>query len=115
MEMSGPHVTSIRYFVIALLLSGGLIHLAPSVARAQGPDTGSSTDLDRGVELYERGDASGAIDALRKAVKQNSEDGMAWHYLGLAFQLRQDNGEARKAFERAANIRVRELASVSSI
>ncbi len=68
--MSGPHVTSIRYFVIGLLLSGGLVHLAPSVARAQGPATGSSTDLDRGVELYERGDASDAIDALRKGASR---------------------------------------------
>ncbi len=105
--------TSIKSVATLLLLV--IFSLAAFSIGAQQPTNAGSEERDRGIKLFEQGDASGAIDALRGAVKQNTEDGKAWHYLGLAFQLHQDKDEARKAFEKAARIRVRELATISSM
>ena len=51
----------------------------------------------RGIELYRQGDANGAVEALRGAVKTNRDDAEAWHYLGLALLLKGSKDEARAA------------------
>lgn len=113
--MSRSHVMTIRLLEIALCLSVVQLFSVPLIIASAQQSAATSEERDRGIKLYQQGDASGAIDALRVAVKQNTEDGKAWHYLGLAFQLHQDNDEARKAFEKAARIRVRELANIASM
>ena len=77
----------------------------------QQPGIVSSQDRDRGIELYQQGDVSGAIEALRKVVRENKDDAKAWHYLGLTYLLKLDKDEARKAFEKAATVRLSNLAS----
>ena len=73
----------------------------------------ASEDRNRGIQLYQKGDTRGAIAALRSATDKNRDDGDAWHYLGLALLAEGNNDEARKAFERAATIRVLNLITIS--
>jgi TonB family protein len=58
-----------------------------------------------GIRLYRQGDISGAIDALRAAVRQRKDNSDAWHYLGLALNRNGELKEARKAFETAVKLR----------
>lgn len=92
-------------FVVLALMCGA------DAKPPQQPGIVSSEDRDRGIQLYQQGDASGAVEALRKVVKENKDDAKAWHYLGLAYLLKQDKDEARKAFAKAATIRVKDLAA----
>src|SRR6266571_4109076 len=88
---------------VALFLS--LILLAPSTsASAQQPSSKPSEDGERGIQLYQQGDAKGAIELLRQAVKLHKDDISAWHYLGLAFAQAGKKDDARKAHEKAARI-----------
>jgi TonB family protein len=90
-------------FIVALLLS--LILLAASTgATAQQPARGQSAEHDRGIQLYQQGDATGAIAALRAATRRNQNDISAWHYLGLSFEKAGKKNDARKAHEKAAKI-----------
>jgi tetratricopeptide (TPR) repeat protein len=73
----------------------------------------ASEDRNRGLQLYQKGDAKGAIEALRAATSKNRDDGDAWHYLGLALVADGNKDEARKAFERAATIRALNLIAIS--
>ena len=82
-----------------------LLALLVFVSAAQTQQAPSSTDRDRGIELYQQGDANGAIEALRQAVRSNDKDGTAWHYLGLAYLLKDSKDEARKSFARAVAVR----------
>src|SRR5437588_10258725 len=61
-------------------------------------------ERDRGVTLYQQGDAKGAVNALRTAVKRDKNDIGAWHYLGLALEQANDKGSAKKAHEKAAKL-----------
>src|SRR5258708_8654283 len=63
-----------------------------------------ATERDRGVTLYQQGDAKGAIDALRLAVKRDKNDMPGWHYLGLALELKGNKGGAKKAHEKASRL-----------
>ena len=94
-----------------------LFALLVSVNVAQIPSQPASTspDRDRGIELYQQGDANGAIEALRHAVQSNQKDGTAWHYLGLAYLLKGTQDEARKSFARAVAVREAALQSASPI
>ena len=62
------------------------------------------TERDRGVTLYQQGNAKGAVDALRTAVKRDKTDTSAWHYLGLALEQENDKGSAKKAHEETAKL-----------
>lgn len=79
--------------------------MSVSVAQVPSQQTPDSTDRDHGIELYQQGDASGAIETLRRAVQTNEKDGTAWHYLGLAYLLKGSKDDARKSFARAVTIR----------
>ena len=94
-----------RHFGMALFLSLALI--VPGLgnrAMAQQPAVNPSPDRDRGIQLYNQGDALGAIAALRAATKRNKNDISAWHYLGLAFEKTRKKNDARKAHEKAAKL-----------
>ncbi len=80
-------------------------------ARFQLQAPAASAERERGIRLYEQGDTTGAIEALRDAVRKDKADGDAWHYLGLSLLLKGDKDEARKAFEKAASIRLSNIAS----
>src|SRR6266571_5312525 len=88
---------------VALFLS--LILLATSTsASAQQPSSKPSEDGERGIQLYQQGDAKGAIELLRQAVKRRRDDLSAWHYLGLSFEQAGKKGDALKAHEKAAKL-----------
>jgi TonB family protein len=103
-----------RDFGIALSLSVALIILViGNSAIAQQSADNPSPDRDRGIQLYKQGDPKGAIEVLRTTVKRDKEDAEAWHYLGLAELGVGDKNEARKAFEKAAKLRIDSLFSVT--
>jgi tetratricopeptide (TPR) repeat protein len=92
------NLSAICVWLLAVLVS-------ISLAQVPSQQTPAAADRDRGIELFQQGDASGAIEALRHAVKNNEKDGSAWHYLGLAYLLKGSEDEARHAFARAVAIR----------
>jgi len=92
------NLSAICVWLLALLVS-------VSVAQISSQQTSASPDRDRGIELYQQGDANGAVEALRHAVQNNEKDGTAWHYLGLAYLLKGSKDEARKSFARAVAVR----------
>lgn len=63
------------------------------------------TDTQQGIALYEQNRAKDAINLLKRATKSNSNDADAWHFLGLAYFKLSQNENARKAFEKAINLR----------
>jgi TonB family protein len=95
-------------FTVSLLFSLILLAMSTS-ATAQQPTNSSSADRDRGLQLYKQGDTKGAIEVLRATVNRDKEDGDAWHYLGLALLGVGDKSGARKAFEKAATLRIDDL------
>ncbi|MGZ5435690.1 MAG: energy transducer TonB [Pyrinomonadaceae bacterium] len=84
--------------------------LVLSSASANGQQAPASVSArERGIQLYQQGDANGAIELFREALRNDKNDGDAWHYLGLTFLLKAEKDEARKAFEKAAAIRLDNL------
>ena len=83
---------------LSFLLSG-FSSYAP--AQQPGPSVGSA----RGIQLYQQGDASGAIKILQEVVKKHPDDADAWYYLGLAFNSQGLIAEARPRFERLIGLR----------
>jgi TonB family protein len=97
--------SAIYAWLLALLLLslGNLVF--PRTLTSYGQQTSRMTaELDRGIELYNRGDFAGATDALQAAVKRKSDDISAWHYLGLTLAKLGKSDEARKAHEKAARL-----------
>ncbi|MEK6335904.1 MAG: tetratricopeptide repeat protein [Acidobacteriota bacterium] len=93
------------FFLLALVLSPG--------ARAQQPSSQSlSSERDRGLELYQKGDYPAAIETLRAVTSKNREDGAAWHLLGLALLAAGKKEQARTAFEKAVTVRLHSLIAV---
>jgi tetratricopeptide (TPR) repeat protein len=88
------------HFLFSLALLSVVV--SPSIGQVS---SNASTDHDRGIELFQQGDANGAVEALRHAVQSNEKDGTAWHYLGLAYLLKGSKDEARKSFARAVAVR----------
>src|SRR2546425_373015 len=95
-----PNLTSLKSALLLL----AIFTLTTFWAHAQQPVI-VATERDRGVTLYQQGNAKGAVDALRTAVKRDKTDTSAWHYLGLALEQENDNGSAKKAHEKAAKLR----------
>ncbi len=86
---------TIRALVLTVLL------LVSSTAFSQSPSPETSSDLSRGIELFQAGNYADASKLLKKAVKQNKTDGTAWYYLGLTLARRKQAKEAVKALETA--------------
>src|ERR1700674_2393393 len=95
------HITSIRLAAFLLL---SILNLATLVVSAQQPINGVSEERERGIQLYKQGDAKGAIELLRQAVKRHKDDVSAWHYLGLPLEQTGKKDDARKAHEKAAQL-----------
>lgn len=79
--------------------------LSSAIRAQQTPAASPAASRERGRKLYEEGDAKGAVEALREAVKQNKDDADAWYYLGLALSLETKLKDARQAFEKAVMLR----------
>ncbi|HYR77064.1 MAG TPA: tetratricopeptide repeat protein [Pyrinomonadaceae bacterium] len=101
------------YFAFSLIALAVLTCFS-TYAQSQ-PATVGAEDRDRGIRLYQKGDTKGAIEALRAATSKNRDDGDAWHYLGLALLATGNKDEARKAFEKAAMIRLNDLITISPL
>jgi tetratricopeptide (TPR) repeat protein len=91
-------------------LAIALLFCQPALAQQTVPP--GSDERDRGIQLYQAGDVAGAIEALREAVQKNKSDSAAWHYLGLALVSHGKKDDARRAFEKAALIRLQSLAGI---
>ena len=74
--------------------------LAPAVALAQAVD-----DFERGRQLLAQGDAKGASVAFKRVAESRKTDADAWYQLGLALCRANKQKDARKAFERAVELR----------
>jgi len=92
--------SKLSYFAFSLIALAVLSCFSPYAQSQQA--TAGAQDRDRGIQLYQKGDTKGAIEALRAATSKNLDDGDAWHYLGLALLATGNKDEARKAFARAA-------------
>ena len=71
--------------------------------RAQGLIGTPTTE--RGIQLYEQGDLSGAAKVLEEVVAKRPDDAAAWYYLGLARYRQGWIGAARSTFERVVELR----------
>lgn len=89
----------------ACFLAALACHARTALARQPQQPPPTSTDVERGVELYRQGDFKGATKALRAAVKKQSKsDPRAWLFLGQALMWRGELGDARKAFASALRL-----------
>jgi tetratricopeptide (TPR) repeat protein len=103
--MQSSHRIATLHFGVAIFLFLSLIVLGTSTStNAQQPASNPSEERDRGIQLYQQGDAMGAIELLRKAVEHHKDDISAWHCLGLSLQQVEKRDDARKAHEKAAKI-----------
>lgn len=68
-----------------------------------------SDELIRGIELYRRGDAKGALPLLLAAVKRQQDDARAWHFLGLLYKQQGNLKDALKSFEKALTLHMVKL------
>jgi TonB family protein len=84
--------------VLALPFCLTLLFSAFTYAGAQQPEPESRSA--RGIQLYQQGDAPGAIKILKEVVKKHPDDADALYYLALAFNSLGLIGEARPRFER---------------
>jgi TonB family protein len=94
--------------ILALSVSSCLLIIGPhaAAARAQEQQPQQPTDeRERGIGLYEQGNIKEAVKALRAAVKRDKNDSEAWHYLSLALNRDGDTKGARKAVEKAIELR----------
>lgn len=105
--MQKPLVVAISFICASLFFWSTL----ECVSYAQVQPT-VAADTTRGIELYNRGNIDDALKTLSKAVRQNSSDGNAWYYFGLALNRKESSWieqgssskvwTSREAFERAA-------------
>src|SRR6184192_3485033 len=95
--------------IINFILAAAALALvsAPPPARAQGPEAQASANekFERGKQLYERGDAEGAIRFLRDAAESHKKDADAWYIYGLALSRAGHAKDAVKAFEKTLKLR----------
>lgn len=102
--MRTSHFTNFILAASALVL---FACAAPPRAAAQKPEAQKSADekFERGKQLYEQGDASGAIPLLRAAAESRKKDAVAWYLYGLALSRAGQAKEARKAFEKTLKLK----------
>jgi len=86
----------------SLLLLSFLIGGSENISHAQ-EQTEQTTE--RGIQLYEQGNAPEAIKLLKLIVEKNPDDADAWYYLGLALNREGLIGHAGPAFERYIQLR----------
>jgi len=101
--MPNPRHLGSAVLVSSLLYLSLLIVGVPGYVRAQQPESSKGTA--RGIQLYQQGDAAGAIKVLGEVVEKHPDDADAWYYLGLAFNSQGLISEARSRFEHLINLR----------
>jgi Tfp pilus assembly protein PilF len=70
-----------------------------TVARAE-PKVDAQAAYRTGLQKFARGDTSGALAALRKALAANPSYAPTWRGLGLVFEKMGEKAQARAAFKR---------------
>ena len=63
-----------------------------------------SSDYDRGVALFDKGDHAAAVPYLRRAVEGHPQDAQAWKALGVAYAAQNLYRDAEPPFRRACNL-----------
>jgi tetratricopeptide (TPR) repeat protein len=61
-------------------------------------------DYEKGVVLFEKGDAAGAVLFLARAAEANPRDARAWKALGVAWAAQSAYAQAEPAFRRACDL-----------
>ncbi len=61
-------------------------------------------ELSPAIKLIRDGDSKKAVDLLKKAVKENKLDGVAWYYLGIAYLQIGDLKKGSDAFKKAIEV-----------
>jgi hypothetical protein len=80
-----------KLILITLLLhSSGMPAARLSLVHAQAV----TSERESGISLYEKEDYQAAAKAFSEIVKQQKDDLVAWHYLGLAMEKLGRRGEA---------------------
>lgn len=99
-------MTTLEYtlhFKLSLIVCLAITPLA-SVVRAQAPMV-VSANRDEGIKHYNNGAFKRAVESLRKATDADKNDSLAFNYLGLSLRATGDMKGARKAYEKAVNLR----------
>lgn len=91
-------------FTLLLPAAASAHDAAPAQDKPAAPQA-AEDDLARGRRLLAGGDAAGAADALKAAAEARKTDADAWYYYGLALTRARKPKDARKAFDRAVNLR----------
>lgn len=98
--------------LVAVTLSAAFILFSSTFIESQGGTLHSlgqevplqDDDRERGISLFEQGDAAGAVQALKAVLKKRKTDIRALHYLGLAFEKLGKTNDARTAHEKSAKL-----------
>jgi TonB family protein len=100
--MPSTHVFRLRFVLalVALLSAGPGSNPAASAAGRSLQDHGTLSQT--GIEFYENGNFPEALKIFKTVVKNNKNDVLGWHYLGLTFDRLGKLSDARKAHEKAA-------------
>ncbi len=82
-----------------------VLAIAASNVFSQTTSPPSNPALAPAVKLIQDGETHKALDALKKAVKENKLDGEAWYYLGIVYLQVSDFKKATEAFKKATELR----------
>lgn len=63
--------------------------------------TFAQTERERGIQLYKKGDYSGAVKLLKQATKTDANDAQAWYFLGVSYLKDEKRKESEKALKKA--------------
>lgn len=66
-------------------------------------------ERENGIALYEKENYAEAIESFQKKLEADKNDGELWRFLGMAYARTNDDGNARKAFKKAADFSDKEL------
>lgn len=88
-----------------LTVAAIVIAIAASSVLGQTPSPSPNPALEPVVKLIRDGETEKALDALKKAVKQNKKDGEAWYYLGVVYLQLGELKKGSEAFKKAIEAR----------
>ena len=97
--MRSSHRLVALHFGIAVFLSLTLNVLGMRTSANAQPTSSGSEERERGIQLYNQGDAKAAITQLQAALRKNKADPKSWYYLGLSLTRDGQYKEASKAYE----------------
>src|SRR5205085_7583343 len=92
-----------------------LITSSHGPVRAQRPSSSNAEETARGIEFYQQGKTSEAINVLSKVVKENEDNADAWYYLGLAYRRHGSTCAAIPAFEKVKILRPDSVESYTNL